>query len=257
MTWSRVAGPTTGSWPGRSQAMSSLVRSGIEHRDRRAVAAGAQVRRHERLREAQPRSGDEPLAQADVARRTHDPVRLGRRPLEDEPRVTAIQRGQRRARPAVVRERDFGDAGQPVPFEELSERPRRLRPSARRRHVVGPIGTAVEIDDVRIGAVPRQHDDQRLGRRRVGLDVDLAGRDVDEVAGPRRHRLLDAGRAPGVVGGAGQDVDRGLAVAVVVDPGLGRPARSRRSTNRAARSRRVGFEIAIERSMPGCWPTVV
>ena len=101
---------------------------GHQHRDRRAVAPGAQVGRDERLREAQPGPGDEPLAQADVARRTHDPVRLGRGPLEDEPRVTAIERGQRRTRPAVVRERDFGDAGQPVLFEELSERPRRSGP---------------------------------------------------------------------------------------------------------------------------------
>src|SRR6185369_18041444 len=79
-----------------------------------------------------------------------------------------------------------------------------LRPSARRGHVAGSVGTAIEIDNVRIGAVAGQHDDEWLGRRRVGLDVYLAGGDVDEVARRRRHRVLDAGRAPGVVGGPGQ-----------------------------------------------------
>ena len=68
-----------------------------------------------------PGAGDETLAQADVARRAHDPVRLGRGPLEDEPRVAAIERGQRRPRPAVVGERDLRDVGQPVLLEELAE----------------------------------------------------------------------------------------------------------------------------------------
>ena len=63
--------------------------------------------------------------------------------------------------------------------------------SAGRRDVVAAVRAAVEVHDVRIGAVPGQDDDQRLVRRGVLLDMDLAGRDVDDVAGaapPSRAR---------------------------------------------------------------------
>src|SRR4051812_30070960 len=69
-------------------------------------------------------------------------------------------------------------------------------------------------------AVPADHDHERLGRRRVLLDVDLAGGDVDEIAGPGIERVLNAAGPERVARGPGCDPDRGLAVAVVMDPRL-------------------------------------
>jgi hypothetical protein len=51
---------------------------------------------------------------------------------------------------------------------------------------------------VRVGAVAGQDHDERLGVRGIGLDVDLARRDVDEVTRGRIEAPLDAGRTPGV-----------------------------------------------------------
>ena len=104
---------------------------------------------------------------------------------------------------------------------------------------------------MRIGAVAGQHDDQRLGRRRVRLDVDLAGRDVDEVAGRRlegraRGRSARTCTTPTRTGCRSRSRSRRGD-----GSGSGRRARSRRSTNRAASDPTVGCEIAIERSMPG------
>jgi len=45
------------------------------------------------------------------------------------------------------------------------------------------------VDD-RARAVPADHDDERLAVGRVLLDVDLAGGDVDEIAGGRLELLL-------------------------------------------------------------------
>src|SRR4051794_4798449 len=101
--------------------------------------------------------------------------------------------------------------------------------STGRRHVVGAVGSAVEVDDVRIRAVAGQHDDERLRVGRVGLDVDLAGGDVDEIAGRTLETVLHAGRAVGVRRDSREDVDRRLTVAVVVDPG---PVAGRRRDDR-------------------------
>ena len=52
----------------------------------------------------------------------------------------------------------------------------------------GAVGPAVEVHDVGVGAVAREHDHQRLRGGGVRLHVDLAGRDVDEVAGSGLQR---------------------------------------------------------------------
>jgi hypothetical protein len=70
-----------------------------------------------------------------------------------------------------------GASGTPAsPFRSRSWRTENVAdPLAGRRDVARAVGTPVEVDDVRIGTIARQHDDERLARRRIGLDVDLAG----------------------------------------------------------------------------------
>ena len=116
--------------PGRSQR-DELVRQ-VRHQDGDRVAVGrdAEIRRDEWLGESEPAAGDQALAQRDVVRRPDDPVRGRRGPLEDEPLVAALERGQRRAGPAVVRERRLGDAGQPVRRRASCAQRQRVRPSA-------------------------------------------------------------------------------------------------------------------------------
>src|SRR3954471_378841 len=72
--------------------------------------------------------------------------------------------------------------------------------STGRRHVVGPVGSAVEVDDVRIRAVAGEHDDERLRLRGVRLDVDLGCGDVDEVARRGLERVFDPRRSIAVGG---------------------------------------------------------
>ena len=163
-----------------------------------------------------------------------------------------------------VGKRSLGDAGQPVLGQQVRERavpPARSRrggaDSARRRHVVRAVRPAVEVLHVRVGAVAGQDDDERLGRRGVLLDVDLAGRDVDEVAGRGVERVLEPGRAPRVARLARTGCRSTSRTRRGGGSGSCRRAPSRRSTNTAASAPTCGAEIAIERSMPACWPTLV
>src|SRR6185503_8485751 len=98
--------------------------------------------------------------------------------------------------------------------------PLAARTSARGGYVIAAVGPAVDVDHVRIRAVPGEHDDQRLVGRRVLLDVDLARRDVHEVAGRGGHLVLEDGGSPRVPRRPADDVDAGLARPVVMDPGL-------------------------------------
>ena len=81
------------------------------------------------------------------------------------------------------------------------------------------VTSCVEVHDVRRRAVPGQDDDELRGPRRVLLDMDLAGRDVDEVAGDGIERRLGPGRAERESSEPREDVDRRLARPVVVDAG--------------------------------------
>ena len=196
-TRSSVASETTGSLPGRSQAMSSPDRSGMRRATAVAVCGRHRGTARRAARRAAPAAGDQAFAEGDVVRRADDPVHGRGRPLDDEPLVAASDGGQRCARPAVVREGLLGQPGRGRSVEQLSQRTV-ARASAGRGNVVRAVRSVVEVDDVRIRAVAGQDDDERLGRRRVRLDVDLAGRDVHEVAGRGVEGVLDAGRAEGV-----------------------------------------------------------
>ena len=87
--------------------------------------------------------------------------------------------------------------------------------------------------------------------------MDLAGRDVDEVAGRRLERVLDAGRAvacswPRRTGCRSTSRSRRGG-----GPGSGRRARSRRSTNTAAPTRPSAPRSRSSAPCPACWPIVV
>ena len=122
--------------------------------------------------------------------------------------------------------------------------------SARGRHVERAVRPVVHVLHVRVGAVAGQDDDERLGRRGVLLDVDLAGRDVDEVAGRGVEAVLEPGRAPRVARRGrtrcrSRSRSRRGDGSRVLSPGRGRHDRRVQPT-RPTR----GAEIAIERSMP-------
>src|SRR6476620_6584510 len=87
------------------------------------------------------------------------------------------------------------------------------RPGGARAAGRGSIRTRsflVEVVDDRARAVPADHDHERLAVGRVLLDVDLAGPDIDEIAGLGLHRLLEAGRTECVACPPGRDPDRRL-----------------------------------------------
>ena len=115
----RMAGTVPGDELGRQV--------GHQDRGRVAVLGGSQVRRPERLDETEPARGDEALAERVVARVASDPVGRPGRALEDEPLVVALEAGERRARPAVVRERALGQAVEEVLGEQLGQPPARPR----------------------------------------------------------------------------------------------------------------------------------
>ena len=89
-----------------------------------------------------------------------------------------------------------------------------------------PRNCSGDVDRQRVRAVPRDEHDERLGCRRVRLDVDLMRRDVDEVTNRRIEGLLLTRRAECEPGPSFEDVNRGFALAVVVHfgsaAGLGR-----------------------------------
>ena len=77
---------------------------------------------------------------------------------------------------------------------------------------------AFDVVDDGAGAVAREQDDEIVGVAGVGLDVDLMRGDVDEVACVRLDDIAQAFAAV-EARAALEDVDAGLALAVVVDLG--------------------------------------
>ena len=162
----RPTGPASGSRPRRRRR----PRPGTARRI--AAWSGRRPWRDERLAE---------IGASGVARR--DPVAS---PSDVRLRTN---RSSRRRRNDVNRAPDqpsFGNGSSGRPARPLASRSRATlapvvstEPGRRSLHPA-----VVEVVDDRPRAVPGQDDDERLGRRRVLLDVDLAGRDVDEVAGP-------------------------------------------------------------------------
>ena len=163
---------------------------GHQDRDRVAVRTGPEIGRDQRLDEPHLATRHDSFAKGDIARGADDPVPRCRGPLQDEPFVAAGDRRQARAGPTVIGEVLLGQPAEPELLEELAERPRSPA-SAGSRHVERAVRATVDVDDVRVGAVASHHDAQRLGVRGVRLDVDLAGRDVDEVPGTSVEPALD------------------------------------------------------------------
>ena len=98
---------------------------GHQDGDGLTVRRRAEVGRHERLDEMELAAREHRLANRDIVRCPHDPVRRRGGSLEDEPSPSPLEDGQRRARPAVIRERCLRDAGQPMPLEQLRQGVRR------------------------------------------------------------------------------------------------------------------------------------
>ena len=139
MTWSRATAVRTlarspsgiaGSRRGRSQAISSSDRSGMRIA---ASSPSAAAPRYGLARRIQAPSG--PVAARAVANHASRSAssrvartiqsRAGRGPLEDEPAIAPIDEAERRARPAVVRERLLGQAVDVVQRQEVGELPAR------------------------------------------------------------------------------------------------------------------------------------
>ena len=152
-----------------------------------------------------------------------------------------------------------GCSGTPVsPFSARSCRTERIADaSAGRGDVVRAVRPAIEVDDVRVGAVAGQDDDQRLRRRRVRLDMDLAGRDVDEVAGLGVERVLDPGRSVGVAPPRPTGCRSTSRSRRDGGSGSGRRAPSTRSTSTAGPTRRSASRWRSTAPCPACWPMVV
>src|SRR4029079_7542062 len=185
---------TTGSSPGRSQAMRSSDRSGMriatpspfDATPRYGATSGSARTR------ALPATRPSRSATSFVARAIQSTAR-------DVRLITKRSSPRRTAVSVAPDQPSFGkgsSGSSPRPFASRSACSERVaEASAGRRDVVRAVGTAVEVDDVRIRAVAGQDDDEQLRLRGVRLDVDLAGGDVDEVARGGIERVLDAGRA--------------------------------------------------------------
>ena len=230
--------------------MSSVRQVG--HEDRRIVAVGSrsEIRAGQRGSDAvgtrRGEGGGEPrFAQCVVVGGPGDPVASRRGPLEDEPPSPRSISAERGAGPAVGRERLLGQAVEAVSAEQVGELPARhasavIAARASAQHGAGtssaPSGPPSTYTTCESGQLRVRTTTSGSVVGGVLLDVDLAGRDVDEVARRRVDRVLEPGRAPRVARRPRQDVDRRLAVAVMVDPRLvaGRGRHDRRVQPRRA-----------------------
>ncbi len=177
--------------------------------------------------------------------------------MKDGAIAGTLEAGQHRSGPAVVGERSL--------LGRRSSRARRGRrsatahpsASARSRDVSRAVRAAVEIHDVRVGAVARHDDDQRLGGRR--RSIRRGSRRPGCRRSRRRQRRNRVRRRSGRTCSSPRPTRcRSTFRSRRGDgPVFGRPGRSRRPPNRAGRPRQSGAEIAMDRSIPACCPVVV